>query len=102
MVLEKTTPVSHACAVCHYDFFILPSQAENERDFSLSGVFTGERHARMLVEMLSKIIFMNRNSIGIHPNQTTDLFRGTVDDLNKVTDLTEEYLEAEVDNDNYE
>ena len=40
---------------------ILPSQAENERDFSLAGVLIGSTRARMLVDMLSEIIFINRN-----------------------------------------
>ena len=33
-------------------FAILPSQAKNERDFSLTGVFTVSKCARMSVDML--------------------------------------------------
>ena len=33
-------------------FDIPPSQAKNERDFSLAGVFTGSNRARILVETL--------------------------------------------------
>ena len=39
-------------------FSIPPSQAENEREFYLTGVFTGARRERMLVDMLPKIIFI--------------------------------------------
>ena len=56
----------------------------------------------MSVYMLSKLIFINRNSIGIQHNQTTDVFQGPVEDLNKVTDLMEEDLEAEADDDDDE
>ena len=52
--------------------------------------------------MLSKLIFVNMNSIGIHPNHTTDVFQGPVEDLNKVTDLMEEELEAEADDEDDE
>ena len=33
-------------------FDIPPSRAENEKDFSLDGVFTGSNRARILVDML--------------------------------------------------
>ena len=46
-------------------FAIPPSKAENKRECSLAGVFTGSNHARMSVEILSKLIFIIRNSIGI-------------------------------------
>ena len=56
----------------------------------------------MYVYIPSKIIFINRNSIGIQHNQTTDVFQGPVEDLYKVTELMEEYLEAESDDDDGE
>ena len=46
----------------------------------------------MWVDMLSKLIFINRNSIGIQKNHTTDVFQGPVEDLNKVTEKSEEQL----------
>ena len=49
-------------------FAFPPSQAENEGGVPLTGVFTGSNHARIWVDMLSKIIFINRNSIGIQHN----------------------------------
>ena len=39
----------------------------------------------MLVDMLSKLILINRNSIGIQHNHTADVFQGPVEDLDKVT-----------------
>ena len=33
-------------------FAILPSQAKNERDFSLAGVFTGSNRSRTAVDMI--------------------------------------------------
>ena len=65
-------------------FDIPTSQTENERDFSLASVFTGYNRTRMLVYMLSKCIFINRNSIGIQINKITDVFLGPVEDLYKV------------------
>ena len=53
----------------------------------------------MLVEILSKIIFINRNSISIQHNQTADVFQGPVEDLNKVTEKMEEEFYAEADDD---
>ena len=52
--------------------------------------------------MLSKLIFDNRNSIVIQHNQTADVFQGTVEDLDKVTEKMEEDLESEADNDSDE
>ena len=83
-------------------FDIPPPQAKNERDFYLAGVFIWSNRARMYVYIPSKIIFINRNSIGIQHNQTTDVFQGPVEDLYKVTELMEEYLEAESDDDDGE
>ena len=89
---KKKTSVYHAKAYCSYDFFIPLSQAKNERKFSHDGVFTGSNCASMLVDMISKLVFNNRKSIGSQNNQTSDVFKGPVDDLNKVTETIEEYL----------
>ena len=56
----------------------------------------------MSVEMLSKIIFININPIGVHNNQSTDDFQGPVEDLNKVIEKMEEYLEAGADDEDDE
>ena len=56
----------------------------------------------MSVDMLSKLIFINRNSIGIQHNKTSDFFQVPVEDFNKVTEKMKEDLEAEEDDDNDE
>ena len=68
-------------------FAIPPSQAKNERYLFLAGMFKGARSERMSIDMLSKLIFINRNSIGIQTNQTTDVLHLPVDGLYKVIDL---------------
>ena len=55
-------------------FAILPSHTKNEREFYIDGDFIGSKCARMSVYMLSELIFINRNTIGIQPNQTIDIF----------------------------
>ena len=39
---------------------ITPSQTENERDFSLAGIYTASRRTNLYVEMLSDLYFINR------------------------------------------
>ena len=56
----------------------------------------------ILVDMLSKIILINRNSIGVQHNHNTCVFQVPVEDLNKVTEKMEEDLESEADNDSDE
>ena len=89
MVPGNTYPVLHAYMFLHFNFLILPPQEKNKRDFSLAGVLTVSKRASISVDILSKIIFINRNSIVIQSNQTTDVFQGQVEDLNIVTDLME-------------
>ena len=83
-------------------FSIPTSQAKNEKGFYLAGIFIGSKRASMLVYMLSKLIFVDRNSICIQHNHTTDVFQVPVENLNKVTEEMEEDLEAEADYDNDE
>ena len=68
-------------------FVIMPSQDKNEREFYLASVFTGVRHASMFIGMLSKLIFINNHSIGIHTNQNISVSQETIEYINKVTDL---------------
>ena len=65
-------------------------------------MFTGSKHARMSVDMISKLILINSNSTAIHHNHTADVFQGPVEDLNKVKERIEEDLEAEADDDDDE
>ena len=40
----------------------------------------------MSVDIISKLIFINRDSIGIQHNQITDVLQGPAEDLNNVTE----------------
>ena len=53
---------------------ITPSQTENERDFSLAGIYTTSRRANLSVEMLSDLLFINRNSAALGRNTTIGVF----------------------------
>ena len=66
---------------------ITPSQTENERDFSLACIYTASRRANLSVEMLSNLIFINRNSAALGLNITIDIFGGSLD---AVADMVEE------------
>ena len=55
-------------------YSVTPSQTENERDFSLAGIYTASRRANLSVKMLSGFIFINRNSTVLGRNTTIDIF----------------------------
>ena len=57
---------------------ITPSQTENERDFSLAGIYTASCRANLSVEMLSDLLFINRNSAALGCNTTIDIFGGSL------------------------
>ena len=57
---------------------ITPSQTENEREFSLADIYTASIRANLSVEMLSDLIFINRNSAALVHNTTVDLFGGSL------------------------
>ena len=56
----------------------------------------------ILVDMLSKIILINRNSIGVQHNHNTCVFQVPVEDLNKVTEKLQEDLKSEAGDDDDE
>ena len=49
---ERKTQFTMLARFATMIFDIPPSRAENEKDFSLDGVFTGSNRARILVDML--------------------------------------------------
>ena len=53
---------------------ITPSQTENERDFSLAGIYTASRRANLSVEIISYLIFINRHSAVLGRNATIGVF----------------------------
>ena len=63
---------------------INPSQTENERDFSLAGIYTASRRVNVSVEMLSELLFINRNSSDLGSNTTIDVFGGSLDDVSNI------------------
>ena len=58
---------------------ITPSQTENERNFSLVGIYTALCCANLSVEMLSCLPFVNRNSAALGRNITIGIFGGLLD-----------------------
>ena len=54
--------------------FFTPLQTENERDFSLAGIYTASLRANISVEMLSDLLFININSTVLGRNTTINLF----------------------------
>ena len=57
--------------IIHY---ITPLQSENERDFSIAGIYIESLRANISVEMLFSLIFINRNSAALVRNTTIDIF----------------------------
>ena len=76
---------------------ITPLQSENERDFSLAGIYTASRRANISVEMLSNLIFININSADLGRNTTIDVFGGSVDAVADIVDDMESNPDAFVD-----
>ena len=65
---------------------ITPSQNENERDFSLAGIYTASRRANLSVKMLSDLLFINRNSAALGRTTTIDIFGGSLDAVADIVD----------------
>ncbi len=63
-------------------YSIPPSQIENERDFSLAGVYGCARRSSMSIQMLSSLLFLNKN---------TSLF--STNPFEESTEVLEEYME---------
>ena len=80
--------------IIHY---ITPSQTENERYFSLAGIYTESRCDNLSVEMLSALLFINRNSDALGSNTTIDVFGGSLDAVAGIIDEIESNPYAFVD-----
>ena len=81
---------------------ITPSKTENERDFSLEGIYTALHRANLYVEMISNLIFINRNSAALGRNTTIDIFGGSLDAVADIVDEIESNLYAFADASNTE
>ena len=82
----KLPTLNHFTYIIHS---ITPSKTENERDFSLAGIYTASRHTNLSVEMLSDIILINRNSTALGCNTPIDVFGGSLDAVYNIDDETE-------------
>ena len=65
---------------------IKTSQIENERDFSLSGIYTASRRANLSVEIISDLLFINKNSAALGRNTTIYVFGGSLDAVADIFD----------------
>ena len=72
-------------------------QSENEIDFSLAGIYTASLHVNLSIEMLSDLIFTNRNSSALVRNTTIDVFGGSLDAVADIVDDTESNSDAFAD-----
>ena len=73
----------------HFNYIIhsiTSLKTENERDFSLAGIYTVLRRKNISVEMLFDLLLINRNSAALGHNSTIDLFRGSLDALDDIVD----------------
>ena len=68
---------------------ITPSQTENERYFSLAGIYTASLRANLSVEILSDLLFINRNSAALGRNTTIDIFGGSLNAMAYMVDEME-------------
>ena len=62
-------------------------QTENERDFSIAGIYTALLRSNLSVEIISDFLFINRNSTDLGRNITIDVFVGS---LYYVVDILDE------------
>ena len=65
---------------------ITPYQTENEMDFSLAGIYTASYRAKIYVEMLPDLIFINRNSTSLGRNTPIDVFGRSLDAMDNIVD----------------
>ena len=78
-------------------YSINPSQTENERELTLAGIYNASRRANLSVEILSNLIFINRNSAALGRNTTIDIFGGSLDAVADIFDEMESNTDAFVD-----
>ena len=76
---------------------ITPLQTENERDFSLAGIYTASRRANLSVEIISDLLFMNINSTALGLIATIDIFGGSLDAVADIVDEMESNPDAFAD-----
>ena len=65
---------------------IIASQTENERGFSISGIYIASRRANIYVEMIYYLLFIDRNSTALGRNIIIDVFGGSLDAVDDIVD----------------
>ena len=72
-------------------------QTENERDFSLAVIYNALHLVNISIEILSTLIFINRNSTYLGRNTPIDVFGVSLDAMSNMVDDTEINLDAFAD-----
>ena len=75
-------------------FSIALSQAENEREFSLSGIYSSALHSRLSVDTISSPLFNESNSRVNPPEEYIDLFEGSTEYIQHQIDDMESSVEC--------
>ena len=76
---------------------IIASQTENERGFSLSGIYIASGRANIYVEIIYYLLFINRNSTALGRNRIIDVFGGSLDAMANIVDEMESNTYASAD-----
>ena len=76
--------------------YIIHSVTPSQTD-SLAGIYTASRRANISVEIISDLLFINRNSASLGCNTTIDVFGGSLDAVADIVDDMYSNLYAFVD-----
>ena len=81
--------------IATYIFSVPPTQIQNERDFSLAGVFGQARRASLFVQMLSDLLFISQNTDTCSILKNIDLFHCNLNSVDDgLFDEVEQCLES--------
>ena len=72
-------------------------QFEDKIDFSLAGIYTAKIHANLSHEIISDLLFINRNRTALVRNTNIDVFRGSLDAVANIVDEMERNSDAFAD-----
>lgn len=88
---EQHLLVSNLYQFAQAIYSIPPSQIENERDFSLAGVYNRPSRASMTVQMMSNLLFINKNHRMV--KNAINIFEETSDEVLEQLKEMEEIVE---------
>ena len=86
--------LTHSTYIIHS---IPPSQSENERYFSLAGIYIASRRANLSIEIIFDLVFINRNSTASGHNTPIGVFGESLDAVVDIVDETKSNLDAFAD-----